>query len=143
MTDDQFDTLLDDATHAVNNLIPDQWLNMLGGHGRSGLLVQLTDALTPILHDAFDHIAHATHNPTRACTVASMICELLETHIAKCDESGDGSGDRPYHVISPDHGTRATIDSIARCDVETGTQVYLVLDDDAAFQITVEAAFLD
>jgi len=68
-----------------------------------------------------------------------MICELLEIHIAKCDESGDCAEDRPAHVISQAHRTSANIDSIASCDVETGTHIYLVLDDGAAFHITVEA----
>ncbi|MDF0490219.1 hypothetical protein PX554_18995 [Sphingomonas sp. H39-1-10] len=139
MIDDQFDALVDDATHAVNNLIPDRWLTELGDTDRSDLLVRINDALTPILHDAFDTIVRASDKPTRACTIAAMICELLETHIAKCDESGDCAVDRPPHVISQAHGTSANIDSIASCDVESGTQIYLVLDDGAAFRITVEA----
>jgi predicted transcriptional regulator len=44
-------------------------------------------------------------------------------------------------VISEAHGTSANIDSIASCDIETGTQIYLVLDDGAAFRIAVEAVF--
>ena len=139
MIDDQFDALVDDATHAVNNLIPDRWLNMLGGTDRSNLLVQINDALTPILRDAFDNLVRPSDIPTRASTIAAMICELIETHIAKCDESGDCAEDRPSHVISQVHGTSANIDSIASCNIETGTQIYLVLDDGAAFRITVEA----
>src|SRR3546814_15302712 len=46
---------------------------------------------------------------------------------------------RPPHVISEVHGTSANIDSIASCDIETGTQIYLVLDDGAAFRTTVAA----
>lgn len=65
--------------------------------------------------------------------------ELLETHIAKCNEGGDCEDDRPPHVISEIHRTNANIDSIASCDIETGTQVYLVLDDRTSFRITVEA----
>jgi hypothetical protein len=139
MMDNQFDALVDDATHAVNNLFPDRWLSMLGGTSRSNLLVRINDALTPILRDTFDSFVLAGDNRTRACTIAAMICELLETHIAKCDEDGDSSDDRPSHVISQAHGTRANIDSIASCDVDTGTQIYLVLDDGAAFRVTVEA----
>jgi len=53
---DQFDALVDDATHAVNNLIPDRWLNILGDTGRSTLLIRINDELTPILRDTFDTI---------------------------------------------------------------------------------------
>ena len=64
---------------------------------------------------------------------------MLETHAQKCDEGGDCEDDRPPHVISEIHGTSANIDSIASCDMETGTQIYLVLDDRTSFRITVEA----
>jgi hypothetical protein len=52
MSDDAFDTLVDDATHAVNNLIPDAILDCMTGGERSALLVAINDALTPILRDA-------------------------------------------------------------------------------------------
>lgn len=139
MNDAQFDTLVDDATHAVNDLIPDRYLDRMGAHARSGLLVSINDALTAILRDVIESAGSDIDNPTRACTVATAIAELLETHAAKCDNGGAGEGDCPAHVISEVHGTRANIDSIASCDVETGTQIYLVLDDGAAFRITVEA----
>lgn len=51
MTEDAFDTLIDDATHAVNNLIPDQYLEAMGENERSGLLISINDVLTAILHD--------------------------------------------------------------------------------------------
>ena len=137
MNDDQFDALVDDATHAVNNLIPDTVLNGLGDSERSDLLFQINDALTPILRDVVDRTD--TDNPTRACTIAALISELLDMHAKKCDEGGDCADDRPPHVISQVHDTSANIDSIANCDIETGTQIYLVLDDRSAFRITVEA----
>jgi len=138
MTDDQFDALVDDATHAVNNLIPDRLLDELDATGRSDLLVKINDALTPILRDVADTAGCPSDNPTHACTIAAMLCELIETHIAKCDAAGNHDDDRPPHVISETHGTSANIDSIASCDVETGTQIYIVLDDGAAFRVTVE-----
>ena len=137
MNDDHFDGLVNDATHAVTNLIPDTVLDGLRDRERSDLLFQINDALTPILRDVIDRTD--TDNPTRASTVAALISELLETHAQKCDEGGDCEDDRPPHVISEIHGTSANIDSIASCDMETGTQIYLVLGDRSAFRITVEA----
>lgn len=137
MNDDQFDALVDAATHAVNNLIPDTVLDGLRDSERSDLLFQINDALTPILREAIDRTD--SDNPTRASAIAALICELLETHAKKCGEGGDCKDDRPPHVISEIHGTSANIDSIASCDIETGTQIYLVLDDRSAFRITVEA----
>ncbi|WP_176598790.1 hypothetical protein [Sphingobium sp. 15-1] len=139
MNDDQFDTLVDDATHAVNNLIPDKYLDRMGDDARSGLLVSINDALTAILRDVIGHADVSNGNPTRACTIAAMIGELIEVHIDKCDKTEGGETDHPPHVISEVHGTRANIDSIASCEVEAVTQIYLVLDDGAAFRITVEA----
>ncbi|SNS68653.1 hypothetical protein SAMN06295912_11279 [Sphingomonas laterariae] len=143
MTEDQFDALVDDATHAVNNLIPDRYLDRMGSNARSGLLVSINDALTAFLRDAIESAGPNIDNPTRACTVAAAICELFETHIAKCDEAGECEADRPPHIISETHRTTANIDSIASCDVESGTQIYLVLDDGAGFRITVEAVEVD
>ena len=137
MNDDQFVALVDDATHAVNTLIPNTVLDGLRDSERSDLLFQINDALTPILREAIDRTD--SDNPTRASTIAALICELLETHAKKCDESGDCKDDRPPHVISEIHGTSANIDSIASCDIQTGTQIYLVLGDRSAFRITVEA----
>jgi hypothetical protein len=108
-------------------------------HARSGLLVSINDALTAILQDVIDSAGPDTHNPTRACTIAAMICELIETHIARCEEAGECEDDRSSHVISETHRSSANIDSIASCDVEAATQIYLVLDDGTGFRITIEA----
>lgn len=137
MNDDHFDGLVNDATHAVTNLIPDTVLDGLPDSERSNLLFQINDALTPILRDVIDRTD--TDIPTRASTIAALLSELLETHVAKSDAAGDSRDDRPSHVISEIHGTSANIDSIASCDIETGTQIYLVLDDRTSFRITVEA----
>jgi hypothetical protein len=51
MDSDTFDELVDDATHAVWNLIPDKYLDRMGENERSGLLVSINDALTAILRD--------------------------------------------------------------------------------------------
>ena len=51
MTDDAFDDLIDAATHAVNNLIPDTVLARLTNGERFDFLVAVNDALSPILRD--------------------------------------------------------------------------------------------
>jgi hypothetical protein len=51
ITSDAFDDLIDDATHAVNNLIPDHLLAVLSDEERSNLLVGINDALTLVLAD--------------------------------------------------------------------------------------------
>jgi hypothetical protein len=47
-----FDQLVDNATHEVNNLIPDKALARMSESQRSDLLVSINDALTPILTEA-------------------------------------------------------------------------------------------
>ncbi|AMK23254.1 MULTISPECIES: hypothetical protein [Sphingomonadaceae] len=54
MSEDEFDQLVDEATHAVNNLIPDRFLDRLGGNARRGLLISINDALTAILRDVIE-----------------------------------------------------------------------------------------
>jgi len=49
ITSDQFDALIDDATHAVNNLLPDPTLAALTASERSYLLAEINDALTSVL----------------------------------------------------------------------------------------------
>src|SRR3546814_6304662 len=49
MTEDEFDQLVDDATHAVNNLIPDLYLDGMGDTAHSGVLYAINDALSTIL----------------------------------------------------------------------------------------------
>ena len=51
MDKEEFDQLVDDATHAVNNLIPDHCLDQLDATSCSRLLRRINDALTPILRD--------------------------------------------------------------------------------------------
>ncbi|WP_263588842.1 hypothetical protein [Sphingopyxis sp. GC21] len=139
MTEDQFDGLVDNATHAVNDLIPGWVLEELSASQRSEMLIRINDALTPILREAIDNAVPACKIQTRACTIAALIGELVETHIDKCEKSGGQEEDRPPHVISEIHGTSASIDSIASCEAENGaSQIYLVLDDGTAFRITVE-----
>ena len=111
MHDDQFDALVDDATHAVNNLIPDRLLDGLGNTGRSNLLFQINDALTPILRDMVELADDDSDNPTRASTIAGLLSELLETHAVKCDDGDPREDGHPSHVISEVHGTSANIDS--------------------------------
>lgn len=49
LTPEEFDDLVDDATHAVNNLIPDGILRTLSNAEHSTLLTELNDALTAVL----------------------------------------------------------------------------------------------
>lgn len=51
MTSDEFDNLIDDATHAVNNIIPDAIISRLSASAHSDLLVRINDALSPVLRD--------------------------------------------------------------------------------------------
>lgn len=51
MNDDKFNELIDDATHAVNNIIPDEYLDRLSPDEHSNLLVQINDALSPLLSE--------------------------------------------------------------------------------------------
>lgn len=59
MNEDEFDQLIDDATHAVNNLIPDRYLMAMGDNAHSGLLVSINDALTAILRDIVEPVDEA------------------------------------------------------------------------------------
>lgn len=54
MGDEALDQLIDDATHAVNNLIPDKYLGPLGMDAHSGFLVRINDALAPVLRALVD-----------------------------------------------------------------------------------------
>lgn len=51
LTPDAFDDLVDTATHAVNNLIPDGVLATMTNAERSRLLVEIDEALTDILNE--------------------------------------------------------------------------------------------
>lgn len=53
LTEDQFDELVDDATHAVNNVIPDHLFAELSNSRHSSLLIEINDALTAILREYF------------------------------------------------------------------------------------------
>jgi len=55
LTQDQFDDLVDDATHAVNNLIPDNVIASLSASAHTTLLQAINDALTLILADHIEH----------------------------------------------------------------------------------------
>ena len=56
MNDDDFDEFMNDATHAVNNLIPGNVLDTLTSSDRSELLYSINDALTPILRDLINPV---------------------------------------------------------------------------------------
>ena len=54
MTVDVFDQLVDDATHAVNNLIPDLYHDGMSDTAHSGVLYAINDALSTILRDVIE-----------------------------------------------------------------------------------------
>lgn len=141
MTDNEFDALVDDATHAVNNLIPDRLLTALDIDARSDLLIRLNDALTPILREIADKDEPAVSaSDPGSSTIAAFLVELIETHMLKCDEAGDHPDNRLPHVASETFGASGNIESLAICGAETKACLYLVLDQGAAFRITVEPA---
>src|SRR3546814_17590514 len=44
---------------------------------------------------------------TKACTVAAVLCELLETHMQACAVGGRPSGEHHHHITPAVHGTRS------------------------------------
>lgn len=140
MTDDEFDTLVDDATHAVNNLIPNRLLAVLSKDVHSDLLVRINDALTPILRElAESEAAPDGSNGMQPSIVAAFLAELIETHMGKCDEASDHPEDRPAHIISDTFDAKGNIASIAFASTDAEARLYLVLDSGTAFRITVES----
>lgn len=142
MTDDEVDALVDNATHAVNDLIPATLLDGVDAERRSELLVQINDALTPILRDIAllaDQEGDADETaPTRPSTIAAFVTELIETHMLKCQDTALHPDDRPADVISERFGTRANIESISTVGNEIAAAVFLLLDDGTAFRFTIE-----
>lgn len=55
LTQDRFDILVDDATHAVGSLIPSNVIAALSADAHMTLLYAINDALTPILADYVEH----------------------------------------------------------------------------------------
>ena len=74
---------------------------------------------------------------TKACTVAAVLCELLETHMQACDVGGRPSGDHHHHIVSAVHGTRADVEILSSCENEDGVEIGLTLNDGATFRIQV------
>src|SRR3546814_11835605 len=60
---------------------------------------------------------------TKACTVAAVLCELLETHMQACDVGGRPSGDHHHHIVSAVHGTRADVEILSSCENDGGGEV--------------------
>jgi hypothetical protein len=75
---------------------------------------------------------------TKAATLVAMIAELIETHMAKCDELGGPGIDVVPHVVSEAHGTSANINSIATAELGAVQLIELQLDDGTWFDIRVE-----
>ncbi len=88
--------------------------------------------------NAADLAAEEARPRTKAVTIAAMIAELIESHMAKCDEAHPN--DRIPHVMSAEHETRADIDSIATADLGAEHLIELQLCDGTTFNIRVEEA---
>ena len=78
MNDDHFDGLVNDATHAVTNLIPDTVLDGLRDRERSDLLFQINDALTPILREGAERRLHAAADAAEAAAQAARAARGAE-----------------------------------------------------------------
>lgn len=88
--------------------------------------------------NAADMAAEDARPKTRAVTIMAMLSELIEIHMAKCDDV-DGPGfDAVPHVLSEVHGTSANIDTIGTGTVGASHMIELQLDDGSAFTVTVE-----
>src|SRR3546814_13407479 len=64
---------------------------------------------------------------TKACTVAAVLCELLETHMQACDVGGRPSGDHHHHIVSAVQETSAHVETISRCEKENGVETGLTI----------------
>lgn len=78
---------------------------------------------------------------TQQNTIASMICELIETHMNKCDSEFPGtSPDHVPHVLSEVHGTKADIVKMSNADLGADTLIHMELSDGSEFDIHVSEA---
>lgn len=75
---------------------------------------------------------------TKAVTIAAMLGELIEDHMAKCS-AGNPNDDIP-HVISEVHQTKAFIEKVATVPLVDEALIVLELDDGTSFNIRVEEA---
>ncbi|AMU93216.1 MULTISPECIES: hypothetical protein [Sphingopyxis] len=139
MAEDEFDDLVDNATHAVNNLIPSSLLAGMDAEGRSHLLNLINDALAPILRDLGPpESGDAGSARTRLSTMAAFLSELIETHIDKCENAGGGPDERPPHIVSEAFGTQAYIASIATSSRIDAAHIHVVFEDGDAFRLTIK-----
>ncbi|MCO5157923.1 MAG: hypothetical protein M9945_14435 [Aquamicrobium sp.] len=77
---------------------------------------------------------------TKVNTIAAMVCELIEMHMAKCDEAFPHPDDRPPHIIGQEHGTSANIQTVSNVDLGAEHLIHIELDDGTSFNIRVEEA---
>src|SRR3546814_18724645 len=76
---------------------------------------------------------------TKACTVAAVLCELLETHMQACDVGGRPSGDHHHHIVSAVPGTRADVEILSSCENEDSVEHGLTLNAVANLRQQVES----
>jgi hypothetical protein len=107
---------------------------------REGLLVRINDALTPVLRDFAEPAEQHGHDPhpLRAGTIAAFVSELIEAHMQKCESAGENPDDQPAHIISEAFEAQANIASIAFAADDFSARLYLLLEDGAAFRLTVD-----
>ena len=142
MTEDDTDGLINEMAHAAYNLIPDATLDRLDADERSDLLVEIDDALAPILRKAA-----ASNRQSQDCdeapslrpsTIGAFITELIEAHMEKCESAGPCPDDRPPHIVSGVSDARANITSIAMASDDGEARIYILLDDGEAFRLTIK-----
>lgn len=139
MTDDDFDNLVDDVSHAVFERVPDSIIGAMDAEARSDLLVRINDALAPILRDeSLPDDDGDEPSKTRPSTMGAFISELIETHMEKCEGAGADPDERPAHIVSEIFGTEANIASIATSSTDEEARVYILLEDGDAFRLAIE-----
>ncbi|MBA4751936.1 MAG: hypothetical protein H2055_06890 [Sphingopyxis sp.] len=139
MTEDDFDNLVDDASHAVFNRVPAFILGGMDAEDRSDLLIRINDALAPILRDLSPSDDDSDEaSKMRPSTIGAFISELIETHMEKCESAGEGPDERPAHIICETFGTEANIASVATSSTDDEARVYIVFEDGDAFRLAIE-----
>lgn len=139
MTEDDFDNLVDDASHAVFNRVPASILSAMDAQDRSDLLVRINDALAPVLRAVSPSDDDGDEAlKMRPSTIGAFISELIEMHMEKCESAGGDPDERPAHIICETFGTEADIASVATSSTDDEARVYIVFEDGDAFRLAIE-----
>ena len=87
-----------------------------------------------LVHPSWSAERPASVQFTRPSTIGALICELLETRMARVETSDQHGPD----VVSDVHGSRADIVTLSSVDNENGVELRLSLDDGMAFSVRIE-----